>query len=157
MTGIHVTRNDSPRTSAPRASLFSLEWVRGCDVEHAPKVPCIECGRKMPLLIGHLGSCNLRGQAAPFVRCQPCNQRDANRLPIHPRLVEPDPAIEAAYDAAWKRRNDAFRKLVELRWKTRILPVARALLANVETAGKRRRRSSTLLDAIPTRRAKASS
>lgn len=109
----------------------------GCDYKKALIVPCITCGRVMPLVLANLGSVVLRGQPVPYVQCTPCGRATSDLLHGILRVNDDGPKAKAKRERVWQRHNTAFRRTVNRHWKTRILPVAAALLFNVTSADKR--------------------
>ena len=86
--------------------------------------PCIDCGHPALLVPRFVASVLVDGRALPFVLCDACRDKAADRYAAATDKTAAYEAVTRDYD---KRARKAKRYLT-----TRILPVARALLANAE-------------------------
>jgi hypothetical protein len=124
----HVDRSKRQKELAPHCA----HLTKPIEVERAPLVPCLCCGRLMPLVACNASITRLRGVAVPYIKCSDCTRRDFHRYPLRKHDATPDE--EAAYKASCKRRAAWWNRLVRKHAKTRIEPVAKALLANVRAS-----------------------
>ena len=90
--------------------------------------PCLECGRLVRIEPRSIASCVVAGRTVPFLGCELCQNEAACRI-----------ATARSKGTSLRdicRRDRARRaRLARRHLRSRILPIAKALLLNVDTAG----------------------
>jgi hypothetical protein len=120
---MHLSHSVEASTPTADEPLYTLDFGATLDVTKAPPVPCIYCGRTLPLVTGHVGYVTVAGQCVSYVSCHPCTLERVEATPAY----DADPATR---HAAFRRQSVRLKRLCAIHRASRLVPVARALLQN---------------------------